>query len=328
MKLTFEQIKSVTRGVAEMVQTDSGIDIFRFTEAQREAYKNYKSNFHMKSFASAGVRMEFFTSSKKLVLTGECTQGSSRMFFGFDVYVEGHMVAHLIQDLGEGFTPFRLEADLGEEENKAVTIYFPWSARTRLHDVELDDDATLVPIERDLKMICFGDSITHGYRAKNPSFSYVARLADALRADVINKGIGAEVFFPTLAALKDDYEPDIITVAYGTNDWSNTSPERFEQNAPLFYKNLAQNYPNAKIFALAPIWRKDCHTRVTEIGSFEYIAEKFREIAKDIPNMTVIDCFSFVPPEGRYFMKDLLHPNDEGFLYYAFNLYNEIKKHL
>jgi len=71
VKLSFEQIRSVTCGVAELVQTESGIDIFRFTEAQREAYKNYKQNLHMKSFASAGVRMEFFTSSKKLVLTGE-----------------------------------------------------------------------------------------------------------------------------------------------------------------------------------------------------------------------------------------------------------------
>ena len=282
----------------------------------------------MKSFASAGVRMEFFTSSKKLILTGECTKGSSRMSFGFDVYVEGHMVAHMMQDLGEGYTPFRFEADLGEGKNKAVCVYFPWSARTRLKSVEIDEGAEIIPIKRELKMICFGDSITHGYRAKNPSFSYVARLADALRADVINKGIGAEVFFPTLAALKDDYEPDIITVAYGTNDWSNTPPEQFEKNAPLFFKNLSENYPKAKIFALAPIWRRDCQDRITDIGPFGYIADKFREIAKDIPNMTVIDCLPFVPGEGRYFMPDRLHPNDEGFMFYAFNLYSEIKKHL
>ena len=80
-------------------------------------------------------------------------------------------------------------------------------------------------------MIMFGDSITHGYDALNPSFSYANRLADLLNADFVNKGIGGERFFPTLAQLKDDIEPDYITVAYGTNDWAHSPKEVFDKNS-------------------------------------------------------------------------------------------------
>ena len=52
-----------------------------------------------------------------------------------------------------------------------------------------------------------------------------ARLADALGAEEVNKAIGGECFFPELAATKEDFQPEYITVAYGTNDWSRKSAE-------------------------------------------------------------------------------------------------------
>ena len=326
MKLSFEQIKGLLRGAVRIKESDTELCPLRFTEAQQEAYRTYSNDFYTKSFSSAGVRLEFETDSRTFSMEGYCSSGSSRKFFGFDVYVNGSLVAHSLFKRDEGVTPFSFDADLGEAKSKKVTVYFPWSAQTVIKSVSLDDGASFEGTHRPLKMIAFGDSITHGYDALNPSFSYVSRLADALCADHINKGIGGEDFFPTLAELRDDYEPDIITVAYGTNDWSKKDKETFDTNSRLFYEKLSKNYPDAKIFALAPVWRGNYNTKPSKVGPFSYVAEALEKIAADLDNVTFIDCFEFIPHDEANYIADVLHPNDEGFRHYANNLYAEIKK--
>ena len=117
------------------------------------------------------------------------------------------------------------------------------------------------------KLLLFGDSITQGYDSADPARSYASRLTDALCAEGINKGIGGERFYPALATLRDDFLPDYITVAYGTNDWSSSAPEVFQTDCRAFYENLRALYPDVKIFAMRPLWRPD-GDRTTACGSF------------------------------------------------------------
>lgn len=328
MKLTFDQIKSVLFGAVRTEVKDGKLCLYRFTEAQAEAYKGYKEDFYIKSFASAGMRLEFVTDSQSLSFSADMKKASSRAWYSFDLYVDGALIKNKKGEYSEdGTSFFSLDAELGEGE-KRVALYLPWSAATNIVELSLDDGATVTPIQKDLKLISFGDSITQGYIARCPSFTYANRLADALQAEIVNKGIGGEVFFPTLATLRDDIEPDIITVAYGTNDWSHSEKEVFDANSKSFYEALAKNYPNAKIFALAPIWRPNYKRDDKKVGDFSHVLGRLHEIASDIPNVTVINCFDFVPKERPSFAPDYLHPNDRGFFYYANHLYAEIKKYI
>lgn len=66
--------------------------------------------------------------------------------------------------------------------------------------------------------------------------------------------MGSDRFFPELAELRDDIQPDYIVVAHGTNDWrSNRTREWFQEKSKKFFYALQENYPNAKIFAISPI---------------------------------------------------------------------------
>ena len=328
MKLDFDTIKSAVCGAARTEERDGKLYPCRFTKSQSEAYqeiKGYSADYYM---ASAGIRLEFYTDSKTLSLSGEAFPGASRAFFGFDVYSNGALVCHELFTLSEGYAKYSVNANLGAAEGKRVVIYFPWSAEVNIAELSIDDGAIFTPTKRPHKMICFGDSITHGYDAINPSFSYASRLADALSADHINKGIGGEVFFPTLAELRDDVDPDYITVAYGTNDWSKNKKDVFDRDSRLFYENLSKAYPRAKIFAMSPVWRINCETRITDVGEFTYVARTLSEIASALPNVTFIDCIDFIPHDKELFVQDVLHPNDAGFYHYAMNLASEIKKYI
>lgn len=176
-------------------------------------------------------------------------------------------------------------------------------------------------------MLVFGDSITQGYDALRPSNRYAAKLAEALNAEEVNKGIGAEYFFPALAEAKEPFEPDYIMVAYGTNDWSGLGEDEFKEKCHAFFAALSKNYPSSRIFAITPIWRKD-YTAEKKFGSFDKVAEDIENIVKEFANITCIHGFEFVPQDEAYFADLRLHPNDRGFQHYGDNLYSQMAEKL
>lgn len=328
MKLTLDQIKTITRGVDSVVEKDGKFHFYRFTQAQIKAYETTSPNdFYRKSFASSGVRFYFRTNSTKLAFNYEFGYGSSREYAYFDLYVNGAMEKHFGSD-GNACRGGSINIALPAGE-KTLELYFPWSRCTMLSDVELDDGATIEGLYRKYKMISFGDSITHGYDAIYPSLSYASQLAQNLDAEQLNKGIGGDIFFPALLDEKDAFEPDFITVAYGTNDWSKCPRETFEKNCTEFYNRLSAMYPSAKIFAITPIWRGDGFRKVCGFGSpVTNVHPMIAEICKDLPNVVVINPYNFVPHRPEFFADLRLHPNDFGFGLYAKGVYNEIVKYL
>lgn len=332
MILNLEQIRCITKGAERVEETANGrIKFHRFTEAQEKAYKDYSADFYRKSFATSGIRLEFVTDSKSLSMTVNVSSrlSSSRRFFAHSVYADGKLVGRIEreQDDHRPDGDFSGEFDLGEGE-KTVRIYFPWSAISEIVSFELDDGSKIEPVEKKCKMLIFGDSISQGYDAQAPENSYASIVTDALEAEARNKGIGGEVFWPTLAAIRDDFEPDYITVAYGTNDWSRNDRETFDRDCEAFYTNLSANYSESTIFALSPIWRGDKDSDRSKVGPFTHLAERIKEVADKLPNVVFVDTKGFVPEDSSYFSDLYLHPNDAGFAPYGENLLKEIKKYI
>ena len=329
MKLTAEQIRAIAKGAVRVEEINGAVHLYRFTKEQEEIYKNRTTPsgkpLSDKVPATAGIRLEFVTTSSTLSIEIEGVPASSSNCFVHDVFVDGNRIG----SFGKAETEEREffgSFDLGSGK-KEVKIYFPWASASAIRSLTLDDGAEITPIEKTRKMLIYGDSITHGYVAINPARSYASLLTDALDAEAVNKAIGGETFFPELAELSDEGDFDLITVAYGTNDWSHVTKEVFDETATAFYRALSRRHPNAKIFALAPIWRADFET-VTKVGKFSYMKETFEALAEELPNLTVIDCFPFVPADSKYFADLTLHPNEAGFEFYFHGVWNEIQKYL
>lgn len=324
MKLTVEQIKAIARGVVRVEEAGDKVCLYRFTKAQEEMYRERQADFHRKSFATAGVILEFDTDSETLGLSVEVSGGSSRKFFAHSIFAGGQRIGELAGEFRDGETnlflcgTYALGAGM-----KRVKILFPWSAASRICEMTLDDGAKILPVKKNRKVLLFGDSITQGYDARRPENAYAAQLTAWLDADGINKAIGGEIFCPALAALREDFTPDLITVAYGTNDWSKSAGEDFEKDSVAFFSGLRRLYPGTKILILAPIWRADTH-RQTSVGPFEGVAKHFARIAGKLENVTFIDCVDLVPQDRALFSDGYLHPNDEGFRFYADGLLKKL----
>lgn len=334
MKLNLSQIKDVTTGAVRIEEDDNGIYFYRFTKHQEELYKGHNESFYNKTFTTSGIQLRFRTNSKTLFLNVETVVSGTRSYFSLEVFANGKKLGdfnnfsdvELVGDYTKQKFPqgnFSKVFSLGDGE-KEVRIYFPWSVKAILKELSLDDGSFVTPVKPHKKMLCFGDSITHGYDALYPGNKYITRLAEALDAEEYNKAIGGERYFPDLAKSKDDFEPDYITVAYGSNDWNKCTREEFTCNCKEFLHNISTAYPNAKIFVITPIWRKDM-TESRPFGDFRSTGEIIREQAAGLENVSVIQGFEFVPQDVSLYADLRLHPNDAGFEHYFNNLLKQVK---
>ena len=93
MKLTLEDIKSITHGAVSITETERGYSFFRFNNDELKLYKSRKlyagCDFDKKSYSTSGVQFEFKTDATKLFLSGSISVASSRKYYAFDVFVNG-----------------------------------------------------------------------------------------------------------------------------------------------------------------------------------------------------------------------------------------------
>ena len=326
MKLTLEQIRTMTHGALAVVQDAEGkFEFRRFTDYQQSHYDEVKPDFGNKAHATSGVRLEFFTNSTKFAFDYHTVIASSRVFYYFDVFVDGVMVQHFGHDkIKEAKSTVTVKLDGGKHK---VAIYLPCLSCAKLYNVTLDDDAIFEPVKKSRKLLCYGDSITQGYDAQYSSQTYANLIADKLDAEMINQGIGGEVFRPELVDPALDFDPDIITVAYGTNDWNGRERDRMVTMANGFYAKLREAYPKAKIFAITPIWRAD-NDRVTKVGTFAEGVQIVKDAALAQEGVILVDGDRMIPHLREVCSDKYLHPNDYGFKFYANALFDAIKPHL
>ncbi len=324
MILGLEQLRTLTHGALRVYEENGEIVFGRFTEEAQAYYEGVREDFHRKSFATSGVRLEFMTDSSSVSFAYHTAYASSRRFYYFDIMVDGVLVDHFGHDrIAEARAEYTLALDEGTH---TVCIYFPNLASAAIKNFTLDDGAMYAPVSRPTKLLCYGDSITQGYDAIYASQSYTNILADKLHADMVDQGIGGEYFCPGLLDCDIPFTPDIITVAYGTNDWSSKEHDDIAARADAFYAELRRRYPTAKIFAITPIWRAD-NTRVTKSGLFDGVRQLVKNTAER-HGAIAIDGDYMVPHLPDIFADNYLHPNDMGFKFYANALYSAMLPHL
>ena len=211
-----------------------------------------------------------------------------------------------------------------------LSVYLPNLMRMDIANVCLSGASFAEPVSSQMKVLFLGDSITQGYDAYHASLSYTNRLSEALDAEILNQAIGGEVFDEKILDEELPFVPDLITVAYGTNDWAILeSKEQFLTGAENFFKKIKAIYPDKPVVYISPIWRGDYQrpfgTQDTAVGGFEESAKALQSLAKQT-GLTVVDGIPLTPHHSDFFADQILHPNDLGFGFYAENLLKALKK--
>ena len=323
MKLTLEEIKSLAFGIVETSIEQDGVEFYRMSANLSKHLASYKPEYGIRADAQASIRLDFETDSDFFAFAYDNVQTtSSRNWYYFSLLINGEEVALIGEDNPtERCGKYQINLPEG---NKRITLFFPNLFRARIQSIELSDECYFKRAETKHCFVFYGDSITHGYDARSAANSYVNRIARATNAEIFNLGIGGAVFDSKMIDEVGDYNADAVFVAYGTNDWAHRENMcSLVKYCEEFFKKLTSIFKNIPIYVILPIWRANCQDE-KPTGTFHQVKERITEVAKQYDNAKIIDLFDDIPHDVSLY-SDGLHPNDDGFAYYAQGVLNKIK---
>lgn len=292
----------------------------RFTPSQLEYYGRADSTWK-RSASPSSVALRFKTAATKLSLEYRIL-GKARDWAVFDVVSDGKLFSSVTLEADEG----RVELSLSGDPEHEVNVYLPHLAVTNIKNITAD--APLYPVpDRKMRWLALGDSITQGMVARHPLSAYPSLMSEALGCEVINAGVGGIEF----NAEELDYvgfEPDLITVALGTNDWNGISTGDMTARVTAYFDKLLSLYKCEKIYAITPIWRSDEGTTKSGVSFAEHRGTIADAVSR-YPRVRLVDGYTLVPHDRELFgdpIERQVHPNEQGFAHYSKNLLNVILK--
>ena len=312
MKLSNEQLKAIYYGALEFTETEDGyLRAFQYTQEQIAYFKNAFEFWYERCDASNAKTLEFKTKATKFSFAYKIVWIGSHDTV--EVFIDGlTQEIRYVKDMEKEGT---LQFELPEGE-KNVIIYLPADATMLIRDFEIN--AEVVPAVKGEKVLWLGDSITQGYGPLRSAYTYVSIANRLLNYVIINQGIGGYIYDKNVITQMNDYRPDKIIVALGTNQFGTETMEGIEE----YYVQLKKVYGDTPVLCISPIWRGDHPEGYDTLVRF---CEDVKRIAGQYQNITVVDGFKLVPHLPEYYL-DKLHPNVIGAELYARNLVDAIRK--
>lgn len=302
-------------------ETAYGLLPRRHTDRQCEYYRgvNYGVLMREKALMTAGVTLEFDTDAPRITLNyriadgypnGDRTRNSS-----LDVYVNNVLTAQETLAISPADAPREAVFTLGEGK-KRVQIWLPHTFICEIGDILLPAGAYLSPApQRARKILFLGDSITQGIGAEYAAMGYAMQAARRLDCEAVNQSIAA-LRFESESMDCAGFMPDLISVAYGTNDWSHrVDRDDYDAYADAFFARMNALYPNVPVAVLSPV--KRCRGESDQPADRPNLykeSELFAALQKacaPYPQMRAFDGWTLMPHTAPFFA-DGLHPNDLG----------------
>ena len=327
MYLNHEQIiPFVHNALGTQIDDQNRLRFLRFTPEQTADYGLDGDHFPIRCRASANVTLDFITDAEWFGFEYDLLPGSSQPFYSFDLFVDGVLTDSRMSD-GFSSSGVLFELPIGTHR---VTLFFPWSAEVMLKNMAVSDGAKTAAVPpKKLHILAIGDSITQGYIAKHPGYTWVGKLTRELDAEVLNLGVGGYGFLINSLNHPIPWKPDLIILAYGTNDYGREScKESFHRCASGYVARLIEVFPSVPILMAMPVYRHDSKHLFRE-KSKDYTLEEARQILREIasfyPQITVLEDTHY-PHAPDFFAPDFLHPNDLGFQIHGEKILQTIKE--
>lgn len=300
---------------------DGAVSPRRLT-ARQLALFDRSEGLRLRARCSAGTALALRTDSPFLELELDVL-GGARTYLGLDLEVDGVRAGGVRLDPAGDTWAGRFE--LAGAGLRGVRLFLPVCRRVRIRRVGLAPGARVAPLPPPaLKLLCLGDSITQGMDALSPACSYPAQLALLLGAELLNQGVGGHVFEPAAFDEELPFAADVVTVAYGTNDWSSgRDADGVRAVAGAYLAKVRRRYPEAMIAAVGPLWRAN-GAQVLAGGDLAAFSRAILAAAAEVDGIVAVDGSGLVPHQPWCFA-DGVHPNDLGAVHCAAHLYRALR---
>ena len=162
---------------------------------------------------------------------------------------------------------------------------------------------SLPPLAEDAKILAFGDSLTSGSGSSRGK-DYPAQLAQMIQRSVVNAGIPGETSAQgvrRLPALLDKYQPDLVILIHGGNDFLRKLDTRHTRENLVTMIQMLDDANVSTVFLGVPqpaLWLQsaDLYADLAKQWNLPFDEDVLSEILSD-----------------RDLKSDQIHPNDHGY---------------
>lgn len=298
--------------------------------------------FRQMAMATSGICLEFETDSSEVALQlrlDEEPSGTARTLDyvpqaqgegtfvshdGLSVEVDGRRLPACMPEVGEG--ELRLVIDdpaqapagtimqlpgLGDTHH--VRVWLPLLRGCALREV-LGNGTSIEPVPQRRQLLVLGDSIAQGFVAGEPAHSWPVRLAERLGLDLVNQGIGGQVFQPgTVVGLQGDVEPACIVIELGENYRYEPCRERLvTRDIRSYLAEVSRLWPRVPTFVLTPLWHAEDAWPSHPMSCWKEVPKLICAHASSHAQMHAVDGVALLDARTSLLADGYEHPGAEG----------------
>lgn len=194
-----------------------------------------------------------------------------------------------------------------------VRIWLPALRGCLLRDVR-GDGSFIEPVAERAHLLVLGDSIAQGFTTGDPALSWPARLAEGLGIDLVNQGLGGQVFQPgTLRALSAVVTPELIVVELGENYRFEPCRERVvAHDIRSYLAEVAHSWPHVATYVCTPTWHDETRSFSHALSCWKRVPELIAEVVPGHAQMRLVEGDTLMDHDHACLADLDGHPNARG----------------
>ncbi len=334
-------------GIVGAVEQDSRwVRPLRFSEEQLRALGScqawHPGLFRQMARTTAGVCVEFETDAREVALEvvpdvepkgtravlDDIDRGDpagERPHDGLSADIDGRRHEDLgMPAPGEGLVVVGLAGHDAEDElglqplpgmgrTHHVRIWLPTLRGSVVRDV-ICDGSFIRPVAHRKQLLVLGDSIAQGFVAGDPAYSWPALLAGRLGLDLVNQGVGGQVFQPgSLFGLAGSVDPARIVIAFGQNyRYEPCVPRRVSADIRSYLSDVARLWPKVPTHVLTPLWHDEETSPSHAMSCHEQVPSLIAAQVGTHDQMALVDGLELMEHDAELLADGYEHPNERG----------------
>ena len=298
--------------------------------------------FRQMAAATAGICLEFETDSSEVAvqlrLDGEPAgtaraldyvpqdqgEGAPAPHDGLSVEVDGRQLPARMPAAGEREVRLALDDPAqapagaimqlpGLGDTHHVRVWLPLLRGCALREV-LGNGTGIEPVPQRRQLLVLGDSIAQGFVAGEPACSWPVRVAGRLGLDLVNQGIGGQVFQAgTVLGLQGEVDPACIVIELGANYRYEPCRERLvARDIRSYLAEVSRLWPQVPTFALTPLWHAEDAWPSHAMSCWREVPALIRAHASPYGQMHVVDGATLLDARTSLLADGYEHPGAQG----------------